>query len=354
MNLSKISQILSLEPKYRLKQAMDSVYKEFIDDWMKAKTIPLPLREQLNKECPLRINAEMFEDKNSKKALLTLDDGSKIETVLMMQSAAESSNESEFESDYDADSTRNSVCVSSQVGCPLKCDFCATGRLGLKRNLTSNEIVEQVLFWERILHRTNERVDNVTFMGMGEPLLNYDNVIEAVRIINSKDGLNIGARKISISTAGIIAGIKKLAEEPYQVNLALSLHTPNETMRSVLMPINKTYPLGEVLKEVASYIKKTNRKVMIEYIMIQDINDSVETAKYLAHILKKTLKHLFIVNLIPANPTGKYQASLPSQIEKFRETLESQDVNVTQRFRFGRSIKGACGQLAGAKSTTKA
>lgn len=328
MNLSKIKQVLSSEPKYRLAQAKTSAYRDLIEDWSQAKTIPLNLREQLNKDCPLRINAEIFEDKNSKKALLTLEDGSKVETVLMIQEE------------------RNSVCVSSQVGCPLRCDFCATGRLGLKRSLTSDEIVEQALLWARMLGKKGEHIDNVTFMGMGEPLLNYDNVMGAVEILNSKDGLNIGARKISISTAGIIEGIKKLSDEPYQVNLALSLHTPNEEMRSVLMPVNRKYPLSDVLKEVGAYIKKTNRKVMIEYIMIDNINDSVETAKYLAHILKKNLKHLFMVNLIPANPTGKYKASSEDQIELFRKTLEEQDVNVTQRFRFGRSIKAACGQLA--------
>jgi len=332
MNLSKISQVLSLEPKYRLKQAMDCVYKEFIDDWMKAKNMPIQLREQLNKECPLRINAEIFEDKNSKKALITFDDQSRVETVLMMQGEE-----------------RNSVCVSSQVGCPLRCDFCATGKLGLKRCLTTDEIVAQVLLWERLLKAKGEHVDNVTFMGMGEPLLNYDNVIGAIKIINSKECLNIGARKISISTAGIIEGIKKLSNEPYQINLALSMHTPDEEMRSVLMPVNRKYPIGEVLKEVGDYIKKTKRKVMIEYIMIEGINDSIKTAEKLAETLKKNLKHLFMVNLIPANPTGKYKASSSKNIDNFRKTLESNGITVTQRFRFGRSIKAACGQLAAQK-----
>lgn len=332
MNLSKISEILKAEPKYRLKQAMDCVCKDLIDDWSMAKTIPLNLREILNKECPLTINAEIFEDKNSKKALITFDDQSRVETVLMMQGEE-----------------RNSVCVSSQVGCPLKCDFCATGKLGLKRCLTSDEIITQVILWERLLRKKNEHVDNVTFMGMGEPLLNYDNVIGAIKILNSKDGLNIGARKISVSTAGIIDGIKKLTDEPYQINLALSMHTPDEEVRSMLMPVNRSYPIDDVLKEVGLYISKTNRKVMIEYIMIDGINDSSETARKLAEKLRKNLKHLFMVNLIPANPTGKYKSSTPKNIENFRRILDHSGITVTQRFRFGRSIKAACGQLAAQK-----
>jgi 23S rRNA (adenine2503-C2)-methyltransferase len=181
-------------------------------------------------------------------------------------------------------------------------------------------------------------------MGMGEPFLNYDNVLGSIKILNDKDGFNLGIRHFSISTVGIIDGIKKLSEEQLQVNLAISLHAPNDELRSKMMPINKQYPVGEVLKAVDDYIKKTNRKVMFEYIMIKDLNDTQECAKELAIIAKR---QLCFVNLISYNPTGVFEPSSNEQIKKFKDYLESKGVFVTQRYKFGDQIKAACGQLVG-------
>jgi len=340
MNLENLEKALKAEPSFRLKQAKKAIFSDLIKNWDEVSNLPKPLREELKKFCPLGINAEIKTDTDSSKALITLEDGNKIETVLMKSSGP-------ADTRAPASATRNAVCVSCQVGCPLKCSFCATGRLGLTRSLTASEIVEQVLLWARELKSTNEKVDNVTFMGMGEPFLNYDEVLSAIRILNDKDGFNLGARHISISTSGIIEGINRLADEPLQLNLALSLHAPNTILRGQLMPINKTYELGQVLAAVKNYIKKTNRKVMIEYVMIAGVNDSPAQAKELAKVLKNALRHLFMVNLIEYNPTDIFKASSRDTISKFRKILEDEGVNVTQRFKFGRKIFGACGQLAG-------
>ena len=192
---------------------------------------------------------------DSVKAKITLKDGLEIETVLMRHRDG-----------------RNTVCVSSQVGCPLGCLFCATGKMGFKRNLTAEEILEQVIFFARFLKLEDGRVTNVTFMGMGEPFLNYDNVLNAIKILNDAKYFNIGVRSLSISTAGIIEGIKKLSDESLHVNLAISLHAPSDNLRKSLMPIDKKYPLPDVLVAVDEYIEKTKRKVMFEYVLIKGVN----------------------------------------------------------------------------------
>ncbi|MCR4284044.1 MAG: 23S rRNA (adenine(2503)-C(2))-methyltransferase RlmN [Parcubacteria group bacterium] len=330
MKLDKLKEVLKNEPKYRLKQARDAVFKSLIDDWSSATYLPPKLREVLNKECPLEVRGEVVEsDDDVLKAIITLDDGLKIESVLMRHMGG-----------------RSTVCVSSQVGCPMKCGFCATGAMGLIRNLTEDEIVGQVLFFARYLKSHGEdKVTNVVFMGMGEPFLNYDNVLSAVRTLNEKDGLNIGARKISISTSGVIEGINKLAEENLQVNLAISLHAPYDELRLKLMPVNIKYPLKEVLSAVDSYINKTSRQVMFEYIMLKGINDSKEDAERLARLMKKPLH---FVNLIVYNPTGKegMEPSSHNSVRKFKEILEKAGIPVSERYRFGGEIKAACGQLA--------
>ena len=237
--------------------------------------------------------------------------------------------------------------------------------MGFKRNLTTNEIVEQVVFFERLLchsreggnpHKTTwipdqvgddiSRVTNVTFMGMGEPFLNYDNVWGAVKIFNDAKYFNIGVRSLSISTAGIIEGINRLANEPLHVNLAISLHAPNDGLRKSLMPIDKKYPLPEVLKAVDEYIQKTKRKVMFEYVLIKGVNDSNECAYELAKIMNKKL---YFVNLILYNDTGIYKASDTKRVDGFRAILEKLKIRYTQRHRFGDDISAACGQFATSK-----
>jgi 23S rRNA (adenine2503-C2)-methyltransferase len=328
MNLTQLNEILRGEPTYRLKQVKKAVFQDLIDDWDKTTTLSLNLRNTLNKACPLSISGELFVSKDQRtiKTLITLDDGLKIESVLMHYK------------------DRNTVCVSSQVGCPLGCLFCATGKMGFKRNLEDFEIVEQVLFFARYLKKLKARVTNVVFMGMGEPFLNYENVMRAIKILNDKDGFNLGARKFSISTAGITEGIEKLAEENLEVNLAISFHTPDDKLRSQLMPIGKKYNIEKILETVDDYIKKTNRKVMFEYLMIKDVNDSEDSAGKLAKLMKRCL---YLVNLISYNPTADFEASPKERIKKFKSILEKAGVYVTERYRFGREIKAACGQLAG-------
>ncbi|MFH1820619.1 MAG: 23S rRNA (adenine(2503)-C(2))-methyltransferase RlmN, partial [Candidatus Nealsonbacteria bacterium] len=272
MDLTNLEKALAEEPKYRLKQAKEAVFQKFISDWQEATFFSLELRQKLNKECQLQIKSEMLtsKTKDSIKARITLKDDLQVETVLMRHNDG-----------------RNTVCVSSQIGCPLDCGFCATGQMGFKRNLEYFEIVEQVILFARYLKEKKQRVTNVVFMGMGEPFLNYDNVMKAIRILNEADGLGIGARNISISTVGITGGIQKLSRENLQVNLAVSLHAPNNKLRSKIIPTNKEYPIEAILKAVDEYIKKTKRKVMFEYILIKGVNDSDACATELGRLMKK-------------------------------------------------------------------
>ncbi len=329
MNIEKIKKFLEDKPDYRIKQVKKWIFQDLIESWEKATTLPLELRKELSKKFPLsiKVKTKVSKNENAVKALITLEDDLKIETVLMRYNE------------------RNTICVSSQVGCSLNCSFCATGQLGFKRDLTFSEIVEQVLFFARYLKKENEKVTNIVFMGMGEPFLNYDNVMRAIDILNNKDGFNLGIRSFSISTAGITEGIKKLMKEDKQINLAISLNAPNNKLRSKLMPINKKYPLDKLLKIIDKYIKKTRRRVMFEYIMIKGVNDQDKHAHQLLKIVKN---RLCFVNLIPYNSTEtKFEASSKKRIEKFKDILEQEEVTVTQRYRLGSKISAACGQLVG-------
>lgn len=332
MDLSQLKEILKDEPKFRYKQVYEAVYKQFVSSWQEAGNLPKALAGVLEEKCPLEIDADIFRggDKKTVKAAIYFNDDP-VEAVLMRHGG------------------RNTVCVSTQAGCAMGCDFCATGKLGLTRNLSYLEMAQQVLLFERYLKDKEERVTNVVFMGMGEPMANYEEVMKAVRFLNDPDFFHIGARKISISTVGVIDGIKKLAKEEMQVNLAISLNAPSDTLRSSLMPINNRYSLSKLLDAAADYIEKTNREVMAEYIMLKDVNDSASQAHKLADLAKDRLGKHFKVNLIEFNPTQGYKGSSPQQINKFREILESKGVKVIQRYKFGRDIKAACGQLAGEK-----
>jgi 23S rRNA (adenine2503-C2)-methyltransferase len=352
MNLEKLESILSGEPSFRLKQAKQAVFVDLISNWDQATVLPLALREKLNQECPLEIEAEPLVSKegNSIKALITLEDGLKIETVLLGHGTG-----------------RNTICLSSQVGCALGCLFCATGKMGFKRNLTDMEIVGQAIYFARLLKKEGKqiypvksgaagplkaefnRVNNIVFMGMGEPLLNYENVMDAIKILNDKDGLNIGARHISISTIGVASGIKKLASQPLQVNLAISLHAPNNNLREKLIPANRKYSVDSIMEELNNYLKKTGRRVMIEYLMIDKFNDEKEQALELAMLLRQIDPPLYFVNLIAYNPTENFKPSPARKIKDFKLTLNKQGIEVTERYRFGQDIKAACGQLAGKK-----
>lgn len=328
MNLNNLEKVLEKEPQYRQKQANLAVFVNLIEDWQSATFFSQQLRQELNKQCPLSIQAETLvsKTKDSIKTRISLKDGLKVESVLMRHQDG-----------------RNTVCVSCQVGCALGCQFCATGKMGFKRNLDYFEIIEQVLFFARYLKRENKKISNIVFMGMGEPFLNYENVLKAIRILNDKEGFNIGARNISISTAGITEGIEKLSKEGLQVNLAVSLHAPNDKLRTQIMPINKEYTIEKVLKSVDKYIKITKRKVMFEYLLIKDVNDSDQCAEELIKLMRRPL---YFLNLILYNSTGDFKPSSAKRVEEFKKILKKAGVNFSQRHRFGDDIKAACGQFA--------
>jgi 23S rRNA (adenine2503-C2)-methyltransferase len=329
MNINSLYDILQEEPSYRLAQAKRALFIDLVDDWEKAKVLPKELREKLNETCPISISSKITEakDRQSAKAVIILEDGAKIETVLMRHKKG-----------------RETICVSSQVGCPLGCLFCATGNSGFTRNLTKNEILEQVFFWARFLkEKCDSRIHNIVFMGMGEPFLNYEQVMAAIRKINDKDGFNIGARHISISTAGIVEGIKRLAKEGLQINLAISLHATSDKLREEIMPVAKKYPLKKIFMAVNQYIALTNRQVMFEYLLLKNVNDRPEDALKLAELMKYPL---CIVNLLTYNSTKYFQASSPEAMNAFQKVLVDQNIKVTSRYRFGDDISAACGQLA--------
>lgn len=331
MNLKELGTILINEPKYRLSQINQAIFYDLIEDWNNLTVLPKNLREILSEKCDLKIKANIHIDKKDRteKALLTLSDGEKVECVLIKHKDG-----------------RNTICVSSQVGCPLACPFCATGAQGFKRNLSYQEIIEQVLLFARLLKKESGKISNIVFMGMGEPFLNFDNVIAAIKILNDKKYFNIGARHISISTIGLIDGIKKITNEPLQLNLAISLHAPNDRLRNKLIKINRENPLSDLIQSVGSYVKKTNRKVMFEYIMLKDINDSEKEAEDLAKLLLSLDKRLFFVNLISYNETNKFEPSNKQTIDKFCRKLSFYGIKTTRRHKFGEDIWAACGQLA--------
>ncbi len=337
MNEATLKAVLEAarEPRYRFDQAKKAVYSQLVSSWDEVTVFSAELRAKLTDEVPMS-SLEVVRSVESTKGDTTkvafkLADGNLIETVLMQHYGE-----------------RNTVCVSSQAGCAMKCSFCATGTMGIKRNLTTEEIVDQVLHFGRVLKARSERVTNMVFMGMGEPMHNYDNVMAACRILNDQKGFSIGARHISISTCGIVAGINRMADEDLQVNLAISLHAPNDEMRSRMMPVNRAYPLAKLMASVDAYVQKTKRKVMFEYLLIKGLNDSLETADELAALMTYPLYH---VNLIKYHTTdvpgeGVFETSPREQRSAFMDRLMKKGVSVTHRITFGEDIDAACGQLA--------
>jgi len=262
-------------------------------------------------------------DTNTYKYLFELSDNERVEAVLMKH-------------DYG-----NSVCVSTQVGCNMGCAFCESGRLKKIRNLETYEMVSQLLMIEE---ESGERISSVVLMGIGEPLDNYDNMIAFISIINHQKGIQIGARHITVSTCGLIPKIKELMKFPLQVNLALSLHASNNELRNQLMPVNKVYNLTEVIATIKEYITHTNRRVTLEYVMLNMVNDNIEDAKELAFLIRGMNVY---VNLIPYNETNhiEFKKSSKTRVMNFYDTLKKEKINVTIRREFGSNISAACGQL---------
>jgi 23S rRNA (adenine2503-C2)-methyltransferase len=329
MDISALEEILKKEPNYRIKQVKKALFSDLIESWQAISVLPLSLRKELEEKCPLEINSEAVfsKDKKTIKVLITLKDGLAVESVLMRHQ-----------------DKRNTVCLSSQIGCSVGCLFCATGQMGFKRNLSAQEIIEQALYFARYLKKENAKISNIVFMGMGEPFLNYSEVLKAIEILNDENSFGLGARRISISTVGITEGIIQLAKDQPQINLAVSLHAPNDELRTKLVPVGKKYTIEKIMTALDYYIKKTNRRVMFEYLMLEGINDDLKLAEDLTKIVKRPL---CFVNLISYNPAGNFKASSNERIKKFQEVLEKNGVVVTVRYRFGKEIKGACGQLAG-------
>ena len=314
------------EKPFRAEQVFKWLYEEKVKEFDEMTNLSLALREKLKENytmCNFNILKKQESSDGTKKYLFDILDGNAIETVLMS-----------YHHGY-------SLCVSSQVGCKMGCKFCASTGIQFARNLTSGEIVEQILAVEQ---DNNIRISNIVFMGIGEPLDNYDNVVNAIRIINNQKGINIGARHISISTSGLVPKIYKLAEENIQCTLSISLHATTNEKRSSMMPVNKLYPIEELLKACKDYINKTNRRISFEYALAKDNNDNLEDAKRLVHLLKGMICH---VNLIPINKieNGAYTKSSNENIMKFRDYLNEHGIVATIRRELGSDIDAACGQL---------
>ena len=319
------------EPAFRLAQAKRAFFVDFSGSWDDLTTFPKALRESLASRVPWSsltpVRTQSSKAGDTVKTLFACTDGKKIEAVLMRH-----------------EDGRNTVCVSCQVGCPMACAFCATGTMGLKRNLTAEEIVDQVIHYSRWLKPLDGRVTNIVFMGMGEPMHNYDAVMQAINILHDPDGFNLGGRRFTVSTCGIVPGIRRLAEEPLQVNLAISLHSAIDETRSKIMPVNRPYPIAKLMEAVDAYAEKTNRKVFFEYLLLDGINDTAEEARALADLLKHNFR-LYHVNLIKYHDTNAFTGTqTPSRIA-FMERLKSLGVPVTHRVSFGEDIDAACGQL---------
>lgn len=321
--------------KFRAKQILDYVYKKGIADFDEMKILPAPLRAELKKKyhiCSLEImDTVKSADNSAVKFLLKTQDNHKIETVIMRFKDG-----------------RNTACISSQIGCKLGCRFCATGRLGYFRDLTAEEICDQVLIVNNHLLAGKEKLTNIVYMGMGEPFLNYDNVVESLKILNDKNYFSIGVRNITVSTAGIATAIVKFSSFPLKVNLAISLHAPDQQTREKIMPVAKMYGLDELMEACRIYTEKTGRRITYEYVMLKNINDGRAFADKLGRLLKDTLCH---VNLIPYNETDitGMERSTRRKTEEFVKTLESFGIPVTVRVSLGKDIYAACGQLANKK-----
>ncbi|HHW68857.1 MAG TPA: 23S rRNA (adenine(2503)-C(2))-methyltransferase RlmN [Tenericutes bacterium] len=313
------------DKKFRAIQIYEWLYKKRVTSFDSMNNIKKEIIEKLKKDFSIS-NIEIINkqtDKDVVKYLFKLEDNSKVEAVLMKH-------------DYG-----NSLCVSSQVGCNMGCAFCESGRLKKVRNLEVHEMVLQILTVEKDL---NIRVSHIVVMGIGEPFDNYDNLMDFLNIINAPKGIDIGARHITVSTCGIVPKIKKFAREQKQVNLAISLHAPNDKIRNKIMKINKVYTINEIIESVKEYIKLTNRRVTFEYIMLYNINDSIENAVELSKILKGINCY---VNIIPYNETSniEFKKSPKERIMAFYDILKKNNINVTIRKEFGSKVSAACGQL---------
>jgi 23S rRNA (adenine2503-C2)-methyltransferase len=335
------------EPDYRTHQIWEGLYRNLWVSLDHFTNLPKNLRQKLAEiyvhkdqagagptslQSLHPITKQESSDRETIKTLFSLCDGQLIEAVLMRYAR------------------RRTLCISTQAGCAMGCVFCATGQMGFKRQLTSGEIVEQVLYYARQLALINEQVTNIVVMGMGEPFNNYEATLAAIYRLNDPNGFNLGARRFTISTVGLIPGIRRFTQEHAQINLAISLHAADDDLRTKLIPINKKYPLDELFAACLEYIQVTHRRVSFEWALIQGVNDTPEQAQKLAqrlkpfHIAGSILCH---VNVIPLNPTHKYngRASTHQRAFTFQSILEQAGIPCTIRLRRGIDIQAGCGQL---------
>ena len=317
------------EPVFRAGQLFDWLYVKRVRDFEEMTNLPKPLRAKLAEQFAFVTLQEItrFESKDGTvKFLFGLHDDHAIETVIMRHNYG------------------NSICVTTQVGCRIGCTFCASTLGGLKRNLTAGEIVAQVVTAQQMLDATDERVSSIVIMGSGEPFENYDATMTFLRLMIHEKGLNIGQRHITVSTSGIVPSMYKFAEENTQINLAISIHAPNDTLRSKLMPVNRRFPFADVMEACRYYVAKTGRRLTFEYALIGGVNDQPEHAEELGDVLQGLLCH---VNLIPVNhvPERKYVRTPREDIFEFQRILERKNINVTIRREQGHDIAAACGQL---------
>ena len=333
LNFSELDALMSEwgEPVYRAQQIWQGLYRQYWSSPEQFTNIPKSVRmllaENLEFKALSLATTLNSSDGQTVKSLFKLPDGKSIEAVLMR---------------YEK---RNTLCISSQAGCAMGCVFCGTGQMGFKRHLSSGEIVAQVMYYAFLLHSENAVVTNVVLMGMGEPFHNYDNTLAAIDRLNDQLGYNFGARRFTISTVGLVPAIRRFAAEKRQVNLAISLHAADDDLRTSMLPVNKRYPIDELLAACREYIAATGRRVTFEWALINEVNDNPEQAILLASKLKGMLCH---VNAIPLNPTLGYsgQATTRERAEKFKQILNGHGIPCTIRLRRGIDIQAGCGQLA--------
>ena len=338
------------EPVYRVKQIWQGLYQHLYDSPEQFTNLSKSLRERMTSEfifSPFKVRTYLdSSDGFTRKTLFELPDGNLIEAVLMRYGDPADDHTLNIK----RSTSRRTLCISTQAGCAMGCVFCATGQMGFKRNLSSGEIVAQIMYYAQMLKKTNEAVNNIVFMGMGEPFHNYGNVMAAIDRLNDPDGFKFGARRFTISTVGLVPQIRRFADEGRQVNLAISLHAATNAERLAIMPVNKKYNIEEVIEACEYYIAQTHRRVTFEWALISGLNDTPEVARQLAARLKGMLCH---VNAIPLNPTKGYDGAATDRQRAaiFKETLEQAGIGCTIRMRRGVDIQAGCGQLAGSVSS---
>lgn len=325
------------QPRYRADQILHALYHEFPKDISDLRQLPASMRSDLVEMgytvgSATETHRVVSQDGDTTKILLSLKDGTLIEAVLI-----------QYQSEKPNGHPRSTICVSTQVGCAMKCVFCATGQMGFERNIRAEEIVAQIMHFAELLRTRDQHITNIVFMGMGEPLANYDETIRAIRLLTHQKAFGIGQRSITVSTIGMIAGIDRLADEDLQIGLAISLHAPNNELRKWLVPTASSHSVEDIIAAGKRYYRKTGRRVTFEYALIDGVNDSPEIAEELAWLLRGNGSH---VNLIPVNPTaGDFERPSRRNVLEFEDILYDSGVNCTVRVEKGSEISAACGQL---------